>query len=532
MITRQFRIQVKALLASSIFVVPATGQISTGPGHVGPHKPPKHEMCLCCYGIPCCAQWACEYKEVSECGQLIQGHCVTSCDSCGDTGACCEAGGSCSITTEDDCGGTYLGDGSDCGPTGACCGDDGSCTVSTENCCTGTFHTGESCSPTGACCKSEGECVETTEECCGDVGGTFYSGSNCSPTGACCKPDGTCTSTIEACCSEQGGTFHVEGSCDGTSACCKAGGECTQTTEQCCGDVGGTYHSGSACFATSPCCTLAGDCVETTQECCEDEGGTQAPGASCDTGTCCVPGQVCQIMSEACCQVLGGTFSSGSSPCFHNVNVRYNTFIRCDYIEATYPGPFWPFYKGDNRIFNQSGTSRTHQQCSMTVDPAFPTGMIGSPVQGADPSHGYNTLLDPGPQPGWCPNMCRFFPSPGQMPNCSQTSPGSWSMMAQRISDKEVKVHIVVDALAGCATPGITPTIDATLDVHFKEVCDAAGQNHLYMKIDGQFDQFPWHELLIDSWVYRIIDPCALGTDGFYLMGPMITRNLPWVQLY
>src|SRR5882724_680207 len=59
----------------------------------------------------------------------------------GNVGACC-VDGVCSITTEEDCTGHYLGDGTTCTDIdctqGACC-DDGDCSITTEEECTGTY---------------------------------------------------------------------------------------------------------------------------------------------------------------------------------------------------------------------------------------------------------------------------------------------------------------------------------------------------------------------------------------------------------
>ena len=97
----------------------------------------------------CCFSGQCIYSNQSACdnvGGIFQGSGVQCADvNCsGDpTGACC-TGTSCSIETEADCGGTYLGDGTDCNgdpcaaPTGACCLN-GNCTILSEADCGGTY---------------------------------------------------------------------------------------------------------------------------------------------------------------------------------------------------------------------------------------------------------------------------------------------------------------------------------------------------------------------------------------------------------
>jgi len=105
-------------------------------------------------------------------------------------GACCTLG-SCSVTTQADCGGTYLGNGSDCSddpctpdPTGGCCTGT-SCSVTAPADCGGTYlGDGSNCSgdpcapdPTGACCIGLA-CSETTQA---DCTGTYLgNGSDCS----------------------------------------------------------------------------------------------------------------------------------------------------------------------------------------------------------------------------------------------------------------------------------------------------------------------------------------------------------------
>lgn len=94
------------------------------------------------------------------------------------TGACC-TDGACTITTEEECAGHYLGndttcEGVTCPPTGsgACCHTDGTCTIETAETCDGVYQgddvpcEGVDCT-NGACCV-DGVCGITTEaECTG-----------------------------------------------------------------------------------------------------------------------------------------------------------------------------------------------------------------------------------------------------------------------------------------------------------------------------------------------------------------------------
>jgi len=75
-------------------------------------------------------------------------------------GACCVGDGTCQVTTEASCSGSYVGDDSTCEtadcpePNGACCLDDGSCSVVARTACDGAFQgAGTACSAT-ACAIS------------------------------------------------------------------------------------------------------------------------------------------------------------------------------------------------------------------------------------------------------------------------------------------------------------------------------------------------------------------------------------------
>ena len=110
-------------------------------------------------------------------------------------GACC-VNTSCTVTTEADCSGDWLGDGTDCNgdpcympPTGACCVN-ASCTVTTEADCSGYWDgdeyedcDGVTCyvPPTGACCVNASCTVTTEADCSGDwLGdGTDCNGDPC-----------------------------------------------------------------------------------------------------------------------------------------------------------------------------------------------------------------------------------------------------------------------------------------------------------------------------------------------------------------
>lgn len=237
-----------------------------------------------------------------------------------DKGACCGSDGSCTITTEDACDGTFLGVGTQCVPTDACCLPDGQCTETTEACCSavdGTFYPGEECDPLGACCMEDKTCVETTEMCCEDADGTFYADMDCGDTGACCLPDATCIETIKACCEDAGGTFYDELDCEDTGACCMPDSSCIETTEQCCEDAGGSFHPQRDCEQLYACCMPDASCLETTFFCCEDAGGNWLEGHHCEpVGACCLANGDCVDNSTLeCCNNAQGDWQGEGSVC-------------------------------------------------------------------------------------------------------------------------------------------------------------------------------------------------------------------------
>ncbi|MCC6320701.1 MAG: multicopper oxidase domain-containing protein [Phycisphaerales bacterium] len=117
------------------------------------------------------------------------------------TGACCAAGGGCSIGTGASCsggGGTFQGIGTSCAP----------------NPCP---------QPTGACCGAGGACSVLTATECGTAAGTYVSnGSVCSPNpcplipGGCCAANATCSVVSLTVCSGSGGAYRgYNTSCSG-----------------------------------------------------------------------------------------------------------------------------------------------------------------------------------------------------------------------------------------------------------------------------------------------------------------------------
>ncbi len=159
-------------------------------------------------------------------------------------------------------------------PTGSCCQPDGSCTVTTQANCSGTWTQGGTCTPnpcpqpTGSCCQPDGSCTVTTQANCS---GTWTMFGTCTPnpcpqpTGSCCQPDGSCTVTTQANCS---GTWTMFGTCtpnpcpQPTGSCCDPAGSCTVLTQADCIAAGGSYQGDNAPCDPNPCpqpCALAGD---------------------------------------------------------------------------------------------------------------------------------------------------------------------------------------------------------------------------------------------------------------------------------
>jgi hypothetical protein len=211
--------------------------------------------------------------------------------TCPPTGACCFSPTSCQILAQDDCansGGTYSGDNVPCTPSpcsrGACCTSTG-CAVTSEAQCNGTFlGNGTTCPSTcplpGACCYPNGTCqMATVLGQCLDTDGV-YQGDNttcgtasCAQPGACC--DGmTCymsTVVFPGNCS-QGGTYLGDGtSCTPNpcfGACCYAypNVTCVTTVSEldCLSMYGGTWHVGQNCntYTCPGYCTATSACGE------------------------------------------------------------------------------------------------------------------------------------------------------------------------------------------------------------------------------------------------------------------------------
>ncbi|MCK4342642.1 MAG: hypothetical protein KAY37_13070 [Phycisphaerae bacterium] len=130
-------------------------------------------------------------------------------------GACCHSDGSCTMETQAECSGSWLGTWTDCSanpcppPSGACCLADGSCIVNPEADCRGIWlGAGTSCNPnpcpqpTGACCDYYGRCELETEDECLTEGGSYQGDDtpctpNPCPPPAVCRGDSNCDLTVD-----------------------------------------------------------------------------------------------------------------------------------------------------------------------------------------------------------------------------------------------------------------------------------------------------------------------------------------------
>ncbi|MBX3402326.1 MAG: hypothetical protein KF699_02830 [Phycisphaeraceae bacterium] len=170
------------------------------------------------------------------------------------------------------------------GPVGACVLADGSCYISGEGSCAGTFMgEGSSCPATGACIAANGDCTIRTSANCSFIGGTWQGASTtCPAPGACIAANGGCTQLNSFQCAFQGGTF-LGGACPAAGACIAANGDCTQLNSFQCAFQGGTFLGG-ACPQTGACC-VGGNCVALNSFQCAFQNGTfEGAGTNCTAG--------------------------------------------------------------------------------------------------------------------------------------------------------------------------------------------------------------------------------------------------------
>ena len=522
--------------------------------------------CVCCLTTDeCCDYTCCHPHQNVYCYHAPDPHhskcCPNGTFGCGN-GDCCHPGEVCCNDS--------------CGPPGCCLlPDEEGCLQTNETCCVteGTpdgyiAYNGEFFGGGSTCCN--GQCCGTSTPVCCPDGHCCQTGQTCCGPSNCCDADQRCCGRLcydlatEQCCDDGSGGSAVAGAgepqicpidqCCGDLVCCAPPCEvCLSTgwisldgwidildTPVCVGEslafqlYGATDHAGSK---RKNCATIPDGPVVTTvtwritkPDGTFVEGGGRSAGITAD-----LPGTYgCSFTVQAIreCPPPPVTVGPaiGSTPEYRVVDIKYNTFIRCGYIQAVWPSPTWPFYSGDGRIFGENGTSRTHQEIVVSVDPSRLNGVVSGPIEGNDISHGYITLnqMPPPPDWDWCDFLCRWTAGPGQTPNCSGHGPQGFHVTPERVTNDEIKIRFEVSAQLGCSLPGSTPTIDVDVTAHLRQVCQAGVLNPLELKIDGLTDRFPWQEFLFDGFIYRVIDPCALLTDPNALFGPQTSVFLDW----
>jgi len=280
------------------------------------------------------------------------------------TGACCQAGGACTVICEGQCSGTYRGDGTTCTPNfcpgavGACCVT-GGCLNRTQASCASSNGTykgpGTNCLTLenecgGACCRGFKnnnlefcQHVATRAECAIDPKGFPYSayrgdGTTCpnltpDPNDtcndrtevACCLPDGTCINTTTGFCQAS----WVKGEphpgvvcedqptlCPSRISCCFPDGHCDPMTPNGCTAFGGFAGAGNTCAAdacvafvpTGACCGYApGLCAVSTEAQCNSQGGLyQGDATNCNAPAVICPGfGACCFSLADCCSSAG-----------------------------------------------------------------------------------------------------------------------------------------------------------------------------------------------------------------------------------
>ena len=272
------------------------------------------------------------------------------------TGACCDAAGACTLTTNSGCTTVWKGPGTicdpnPCGPLGACCGSGGSCELTlAANCATDWHAEWTVCSPNpcpqlGACCSLQAICELTLETGCAEIwnGSTVCDPNPCTlPNGACCLPSGACYITIEAQCGVApygDGTWTYSASpCSpnecfqNPGACCFPDGSCMMTTYDNCGGV--WFQSYITCEPNScappkaACCLPDGRCLYRYQTTCEANGWqwlgypttcVPNPCAQPPTlGSCCFSNGYCSQITEDECTSNDGLYWIDSGECSPN----------------------------------------------------------------------------------------------------------------------------------------------------------------------------------------------------------------------
>ena len=246
-----------------------------------------------------CAPNTCLQPPLGSCCSNVDGHCTVTLETaCADTdiwtqsgtcipnvcptpppapqGACCAPVGTCAVTTQAVCHGTWTG-ARTCLPDpcpvphGACCPPNGSCVVSLQVECDGMWTVLATCTPDpcalprGSCCDLHGICAVTYAGDCSASDGTWTTGhTTCDPNpcpppqSACCAATGVCTLTTQVACVAPA-SWHPEWpACSPNAcpqppqgACCAADETCTLTTQAGCASPAVWHGDLPTCEPTS-----------------------------------------------------------------------------------------------------------------------------------------------------------------------------------------------------------------------------------------------------------------------------------------
>jgi hypothetical protein len=225
-------------------------------------------------------------------------------------GACCAQTGTCTVTWQTNCPGTWTEAGlcvpNPCPPPGSCCAPDGACTVTLQASCAeisiwteaGVCEPTSCPQPSGFCCVSDGTCTVTRSAACT---GTWTAAGTCVPNlcpqpGSCCALDGTCIVTMQASCAATA-IWTEAGICEPNpcaqppnGSCCAQDASCTVTTQASCTETATWTEAGicepNTCGPPSPigsCCTPARICTVTIQANCSD---TWTQAGVCTPNSC------------------------------------------------------------------------------------------------------------------------------------------------------------------------------------------------------------------------------------------------------
>lgn len=134
-------------------------------------------------------------------------------------------------------------------------------------------------------------------------------------------------------------------------------------------------------------------------------------------------------------------------------------------------------------------------------------------------THGYEDFQVADLGPSAAPCQYRISPA-DQVPSCSLTAGGGLTFEYTRISLTpafEVKLHI---GLAGDNPCIASCSIDASIDIWFRQRCQDGILSPLEFRASGQHDGFPWHEIYLNGQAVYVFDVFDHNTGPFTLCPP------------